>query len=176
MYLSGKKAGKQSPVSRQKGRKTMLLLLSIQEAAAGELWWIETQLLCFRWQCAVLKPFIMLYLCGGSHWKLYQPSHNSHSAMETCCGGSVLKDSIAHTLTNLSTLKKTVLWLRGFETCTSLARSLQNVLITAPSFHVLKWLMLPETMLSALIIYYQTDASSRSPEKTPMMCNVVWVV
>lgn len=99
-HLSEKKAVKQSPVSRQKARKTMLVLLSILEAAAAKLWWTQTQLLCFPCQCAVLKPFIMLHLSGGSQGKLYQPSHDSGSAMETCCEGSPLKDSIAHTHTH----------------------------------------------------------------------------
>lgn len=47
MYKREIKAGKQSPVSQQKDRKTMLSMLSIQEAAAGEPRWIETQLLGF---------------------------------------------------------------------------------------------------------------------------------
>lgn len=119
-HLSEGKAVKQSPVRRQKARKTMLVLLSSLEAAAAKLWWTETQFLCFPCQCAVLKPFIMLRLSGGSQGKLYQPSHDSGSAMETCCEGSPLKDSIAHThtltLTNLHTLENSrtlTAWVRN---------------------------------------------------------------
>lgn len=96
----------------------------------------------FPWQCAVLKPFIMLHLYGSSHWKLYQPPHNRRSTIETCCGGSLLKDSIAQALTNLNTLKKMALWLCGFEICTPLAKVSPKCINNSSSLLVLKWLRL----------------------------------